>query len=65
MSNAQVFWLLLLVGISPDALPVAGGSGQGLLWGWGGPKHERAGNHHQGENRAESHVFQKYSIRVS
>lgn len=21
----------------------------------------RAGNHHQGENRAESHVFQKYS----
>lgn len=46
VSNAQVFRLLLPVGISPDALPVAGGSGQGLLWGWGwgpgwgGPKHE-------------------------
>lgn len=69
VSNVQVFWFLLPVGISPDALPVAGGSGQGLLlgWGWGpswgGPKHERAGNHHQGENRAESHVFQKYSIQ--
>ena len=48
---------------------VAQGRGLLLGWGWGpgwgGPKHERAGNHHQGENHAESHVFQKYSIQVS
>lgn len=35
VSNAQVFWFLLLVGISPGALPAAGGSGQGATVGLG------------------------------
>ena len=59
-------WEFLLV---PFLQLVAQGRGLLLGWGWGpgwgGPKHERAGNHHQGENHAESHVFQKYSIQVS